>query len=146
MVRMIAKLSLLLTLISLVAARQIPPQTETSKFFEVERINVSGTRIPGNSLVALSGIKLHDKVNELIVNTACHKITATGLFKTIDYSYDAYPDRNGVVLNLILADEGPLLPASIKPEADENAIWTSLQTMDSIFTRQLPPTEKAIAF
>ncbi|MBV8707912.1 MAG: hypothetical protein JO028_12055, partial [Acidobacteriaceae bacterium] len=64
----------------------------------------------------------------------------------VDYAYDAYPDRPGVALVLTIADEGPLLPATIKPAEDENSLWSSLQAIDPIFTRELPPTEKALAF
>jgi hypothetical protein len=85
-------------------------------------------------------------VNDLIVNTACHKITATGLVTTVDYAYAVYPDRSGAELILTIADQGPLLPPSIKPAGDENALWSSLQAIDPIFTRELPPTEKALAF
>jgi hypothetical protein len=133
-------------LFGLVSGGQGLTQTSADKLVEVESIKVTGTRLPADSVTRLSGIKLHDRVNDLIVNTACHKITATGLVKTVDYAYDTYPDRLGVVLNLTIADEGPLLPASIRPAAEENALWSSLQTLDPIFTRELPPTEKALAF
>jgi hypothetical protein len=133
-------------LIGLVFARQELAQTPADKLLEVESIRVNGTRLPSDSVIRLSGIKVHDKVNDRIVNAACHKITATGLVKTVDYAYDAYPDRPGVVLNLTLSDEGPLLPSSIKPDGEENTLWSSLQALDPIFTRELPPTEKALAF
>ncbi len=113
---------------------------------EVERITVAGTRLPSESVIRLSGIKLHDKVNDLIVSKACHNITATGLVKTVDYAYDAYPDRPGITLTLTIKDEEPLLPASIKPRIEEDALWSALQGIDPIFTRDLPPTEKALAF
>ncbi len=113
---------------------------------EVESINVKGTRFQAESILRLIGIKPHDQVNDLIVNKACHRITATGLVKSVDYAYDAYPDRPQVVLNLTVVDEGPLLPATIKPAAEENSLWASLQAVDPLFTRELPPTEKALAF
>lgn len=113
---------------------------------EVERITVTGTRLPSDSVIRLAGIKLHDKVNDLSVNKACHNITATGLVKGVDYAYDAYPDHPGITLILTVKDEGPLLPASIKPRAEEESLWSDLQAIDPIFTRELPPTEKALAF
>lgn len=119
-------------------------QTPEDKLVEVEKINVQETRLPSDSLIRLSGIKLHDKVNNLIVNAACQKIAATGLVKSVSYAYDAYPDRPGVDLVLIVTDEGPLLPATIKPAADESWLWPALQARDPIFTRELPPTEKAL--
>ena len=121
-------------------------QATADKLFEIGSISVKGTRLPSASVIRLSGINLHDKVNDAIVIAACHKITSTGLVKTVDYAYDAYPDRPAVTLNLTIADEGPLLPASIKPATEENTLWSSIQTLDAIFTRELPPTEKALAF
>lgn len=146
MARMMKKLAWPLLLTSFVMVRQMPAQMSSDKVVEIDRINVTGTRCPANSIITLSGLKLHDKVKEIDVNAACHKVSATGLFKSIDYTYNAYPDRPGVDLNLAVVDEGPLIPASIKPAGEEAVIWTGLQAMDPIFARQMPPTEKAIAF
>lgn len=121
-------------------------QDPSLRVIEVEQIHVSGTRIPADSIVRLSGLQVHAKVNELDVISACHKITATGLFKSVDYTYDAYPDRPGVTLNLAVTDEGPLIPASIAPASDDAAIWPALESANPILTRSLPPTEKGIAF
>ena len=136
----------LVVLFALLALRMADAQVAADKLVDIEKIEVKGTRLPGESVIRLSGIKLHDKVNDLAVNIACHKITGTGLVKTVDYGYDVYPDRPGATLTLTLADEGGLLPASIQPVADENGLWASLQASDPIFTRELPPTEKALAF
>lgn len=140
------KLACLLLLTGLVGAGALYAQTDLHTLVEIERINVTGTRCPANSIVALSGLALHDKVREVDVNAACKRIMAAGLFKSIDYTYDAYPDRPGVVLNLAVADEGLLVPCSIKLAGEEASIWANLQQADRIFTRQMPPTEKAIAF
>jgi hypothetical protein len=121
-------------------------QSAAERLMEVERILVTGTRLPSDSVIRLSGIKVHDKVNDLVVNKACHNITATGLVKSVDYTYDAYPDRPEITLTLTIKDEGPLLPASIKPQTEEELFWSALQRIDPIFTRDLPPTEKGLAF
>lgn len=121
-------------------------QSAAERLMEVERITVSGTRLASESVIRLSGIKLHDNVNDLIVNKACHNITATGLVRSVDYAYDAYPDRPGIDLILKIRDEEPLLPGMIKPKADEDLFWSALQSIDPIFTRDLPPTERALAF
>ncbi len=113
---------------------------------DVESIQVKGTRLPAPSIIRLTGIKLHDRVNSLIVNAACQKITATGLVKNVDYAYNAYSDRPGVTLVLTVTDEKLLLPATIKPEADSEALWSALKSRDPIFTRDLPPTEQALDF
>jgi hypothetical protein len=140
------KLAWPLLLTTLLLASHLPGQTKPEPVVEIERINVTGSRCPAQSIIALSGLKPHDKVREIDVNTACHRITASGLFKSIDYTYDAYPDRPGVVLNLEIVDEGGLVPSSIKFAGDETVVWAALQTMDPILTRQMPPTEKAVSF
>jgi len=142
----ISRTRFLLIAVGLIAALHAVAQQPSLKVLELEQIHVSGTRIPADSIIGLSGLQVHAKVNERDVVSACHKITATGLFKTVDYAYDAYPDRPGVTLNLAVADEGPLIPASIIPASDDAAIWAGLETANPIFTRSLPPTEKAIAF
>lgn len=116
------------------------------KLKQLDDIKVTGTHLPAQSVIRLAGLKVGDKVNDLIVNTACHKITSTGLVHSIDYFYDMYPDKPGVTLNLTLVDEPGLLPATIKPEADDTALWNALLAIDPIFLRQMPRTEKALAF
>lgn len=137
---------ILLLLVGLTFSNQLQAQSAAERLVEVEEIKVTGTRLPSESVILLSEIKLHDKVNDLIVNAACHKITSTGLIKSVEYNYDAYPDRPGVVLNLILVDEKPLLAATIKPPNQESSLWSCLLAIDPLFTRELPPTEKALAF
>jgi hypothetical protein len=80
-----------------------------------------------------------------MVNTACHKITSTGLVKSIDYSYDVHPDKEGIVLSLTLVDEKPLLPAKIIPQANEEQLWRAVQA-DPLLMRELPRTERALSF
>lgn len=132
--------------LSILSAAPSVAQSDVEKLTELESIAVHGTRLPSDSVIRLSGLKVHDKINDLIVNNACHKITATGLVKKIDYGYDLYPDRPGVALTLTLVDEVPLLPAHIKPESEESELWSSLQSLDPLFTHELPRTEKALNF
>jgi len=124
---------------------QIKPDNAL-KLVQLEDIKVSGTHLPAASVIRLSGLKVGDKVNDLIVNAACHKITSTGLVKSIDYFYDLYPDKAGVSLTLALKDEGELLPASIRPSAEDDLLWKALVARDPIFQRQMPRTEKAMSF
>ena len=112
----------------------------------LDSIKVIGSRLPQESVIRLSGLKVGDKVNDLIVTTACHKVTATGLVKSVEYTYDLYPNKPGVGLKLTLVDEMPLLPAHIKPVEQEDHLWQSLTAIDPIFTRELPRTEKALSF
>jgi hypothetical protein len=140
------KLASALLLLSLATGPLLNAQTAGEKVIEIETIDVTGTRYPGPSIIALLGLKSHDKVSEMDIVKACHRITATGLFKSVDYTYDVYPDRPGAVLHLAVRDESPLVPCSIKPAGDDATIWPALQSVDPIYFSQMPPTEKAIAF
>ncbi len=141
----ISWLSILLC-ISLTTAAQNAPTSADSKLVRLDKIEVSGTRLPIDSIIRLSGLAIGQEVNDAIVNRACHKITSTGLVKSIDYGYDSYPDKPGVVLVLTLIDEGPLFPSKIEPANDDLHIWQLLQSTDPLFTRELPRTEKALSY
>lgn len=114
------------------------PNEGALRLVVLDSIKVTGSRLPEKSVVRLSGLKVGDKVNDLIVNTACHKITSTGLVKSVDYAYDLYPDRPSVGLMLTLTDEVPLLPAHIKPLEQEEHLWQSLAAIDPLYPRTSP--------
>lgn len=142
---------LLLLSISALARPQDAPQNapqpaDPNKLVEINGFSVKGTRLPADSIVRLSGLKVGQKVNYAAINNACHRITSTGLVKMIEYSYDTYPGKPGVVLAFNLVDELPLLPAKIMPPQYEQRIWQCLQSADPIFTRELPNTENALKF
>lgn len=141
----IASLSISLCF-SLAAAAQNVPASEGVKLVRLDKIEIRGTRLPIDSIIRLSSLTIGQHVNDAIVNAACHKITSTGLVKSIDYGYDSYPDREGVVLTLTLVDEGPLFPSKIEPEKEESHLWQLLQSEDPLFTRDLPRTERALNY
>jgi hypothetical protein len=136
----------LLLCCSLTRAAQNPSPPEAAKLVRIDAIQVSGTRLPADSVIRLSGLTVGQSVNDLIVNTACHKITSTGLVKTVDYGYQVYPDKPGAVLTLKLEDERPLFPAVIRPVNDDGPLWACLQSSDPLFTRELPRTERALSY
>src|SRR5947209_10568485 len=123
--------------------RSEPSPQDKAKLVKVNRIFVAGTRIPSLSVIRVMGIKSGDAVNDEIVNKACHRLQSTGLIKSVDYQYLVYPDKPGVQLTLTVADEEPLVPASIQPKGDADALWSALKELDPLFTQQLPPDEKA---
>src|SRR5438477_10975796 len=121
-----------------------PPDPD--KLVELDGFDVKGTRIPAESIIRLSGLKVGQQVNYSIINDACHKITSTGLVKMIDYAYERYPEKSGVILSLTVTDELPLFSAKIIPPEDTDRIWACLQSADPIFTRELPNTRAALNF
>ena len=122
------------------------PDADSHKMYRLAGFEVSGTRLPTNSVVRISGLKVGQMVNYNIINEACHRITSTGLASLVDYAYILQPDKSSVVLSLKVTDEMPLLPAKISPPEDEQQIWACLQSAAPIFTRELPNTRNAIGF
>lgn len=116
------------------------------KLVQLQGIEVSGTRLPPNSIIRISGLKIGQMVNDDSLKQASDKVTSTGLVKSVGYSYSITPGKPGVSLTLKVIDEAPLLPAHILPEQDSQPIWACLQSADPIFTRDMPNTENAIHF
>ena len=128
------------------ASAQNSPPPDPSKLVEIGGFDVKGSRIPADSIIRLSGLKAGQQANYSIIDAACHRITSTGLVKMIDYAYETFPGKSGVVLSLTLTDELPLFPAKVVPPEDADKIWGCLQAADPIFTRELPNTRAALNF
>lgn len=124
-----------------------PPNAEDQhKLVQLDGIEVTGTRLPAESIIKISGLKIGQMINDDILKQASDKITSTGLVKGLNYGYDVLSGKAGISLSLKVFDEVPLLPVRILPEEDAQAVWSCLQSADSIFTREMPNTQKAIHF
>jgi len=123
-----------------------PTPEQRAQLAEVKRITVKGTRLPALSVVRVMGVQAGDRVNDASVNAACHRLQSTGLIKSVDYQYLLFADKPGVELALTIVDEPHLVPASIEPKQDSDALWTALKSVDPMFTDTLPPNERAISF
>lgn len=116
------------------------------RLVQLDGIQVTGTHLPPESIVRISGLKLGQMINDTVLKQASDKITSTGLVKGLDYGYNVEPGKPGVFLTLRVFDEGPLLPVRIYPEQDGQPIWSCLKSADPIFTREMPNTQKALHF
>ena len=121
-------------------------EVDPHKLVEIGGIEVNGTRLPKESIIRISELKVGQKANYDIINEACHRLTSTGLISMVDYAYNLVPGKPGVVLSLTVSDELPLLPARIYPRENEEAIWQCLQSADPIFAREMPNTRSALTF
>lgn len=128
------------------ALAQNSPPSDPNRLVEIVGFDVKGSRIPPDSIIRLSGLKVGQQVNYSAIDAACHRITSSGLVKMIDYAYERYPGKPGVVLSLNVTDELPLYPAKVVPPEDADKIWGCLQAADPIFTRELPNTRAALNF
>jgi hypothetical protein len=141
-----AALSILLALPLLARGQTAGTAEDRHKPAQLAGIEVTGTRLPFESIIKISGLKVGQTINDDILKQASDKITSTGLVKGLDYGYNLVPGKAGVYLSLKVFDEEPLLPARILPAESAELIWTCLQSADPIFTREMPNTEKAIHF
>ena len=113
----------------------------------IERITVTGSRLSGASVQFLSGLRPGMKVNEAAVRKAAQRIADSGLVKNVAYQYQSLSSVRSVELEFNIADEAPLLPATFElPDVDAEDVWAYLHGIDPVFTRELPRTQKAIAF
>ena len=122
------------------------PALDHHEPMQLQAIQVSGTRLPPQSIVRVSGLKVGETITDKDLKEATDKITSTGLVKGVDYEVDVPPGKAGVSLSIHVFDEGPLLPVRIEPADVATGVWSCLQTADPIFTAQMPNTEKAIHF
>ena len=140
-----------LALTSLMHAQSAPadgnaPNIDHHKLIELTGYEVTGTRLPVESVIRLSGLRVGQKVNYDILTEACNKITSTGLVSTVNYAYNVDPGKPGVKVSFKIWDELPLLPSKIDPPEQADQIWGCLESADPVFTRELPNTKDALRF
>jgi hypothetical protein len=113
----------------------------------IERLTVSGSRFDAGSIRFLSGLRPGMKVNEAAVRKAAQRIADSGLVKNVGYQYQSLSSERSVELEFTIADELPLLPGTIEiPDVEAEDVWAYLHGIDPVFTRDLPRTQRAIAF
>jgi hypothetical protein len=143
----------LLFLTGLLCAQSVTsrPQSAGQELVTIETLDVQGTRFPTRSIETLTGLHAGLQINETVVRKAIDRMLESGLIKSVDYNYESLSepgaDRQAVALTLSIVDETPLLPASIDiPGVEEEQVWRYLESLDPLFTRELPRTQKALRF
>jgi hypothetical protein len=113
----------------------------------IERLTAKGSRLETDSVQFLTGLRPGMKVNEAAVRKAAERMADSGLVKNVGYQYQSLSSARSVELEFTITDELPLLPATIEiPDVEAEDVWAYLKGIDSVFTRELPRTQKAIAF
>jgi hypothetical protein len=120
---------------------------DADELVKIERFKIEGSRFEESSVRMLTGLRIGQEINEAILRKAIERMTDSGLVKSVDYSYESASSPTSVLLELTIADETPLLPASIQlPGVEAENVWAYLKGIDPLFTRELPRTQKALAF
>ena len=122
------------------------PALDHHEPMQLQAIQVSGTRLPPQSIIRVSGLKVGETITDATLKEATDKITSTGLVKGVDYEFNVPPGKSAVSLSINVFDEGPLLPVRIEPAGIATQVWSCLESADPIFKAEMPNTEKAIHF
>jgi len=129
---------------TLFAQSSAPPSREV---VTIDKLTVQGTRFTAHSIQILTGLRPGVQIDETAVRKAIARMLESGLIRSVDYNYESLEDPHRVVLQLDIIDETPLLPASIEiPGVDPEPVWQYLESVDPLFTRELPRTQKALRF
>ena len=123
------------------------PAPPSRRVVTIEKLNVKGTRFPARSIQILTGLSEGDQIDEAAVRKAIGRMLESGLIRSVNYNYESLADPSKVALELDVIDETPLYPASIEiPGVDPEPVWQYLESVDPLFTRELPRTQKALRF
>ena len=148
----VAGLGLLLAQVSSPNGGRVPASANTTagageEVVSIERLTAKGSRLGVGSVQFLSGLRRGMKVNEAAVRKAAERLADSGLVKNVGYQYQSLSSERSVELEFTITDELPLLPATIEiPDVEAEDVWGYLKGIDPVFTRELPRTQKAIAF
>src|SRR6202163_305718 len=124
-----------------------PSPVPSQELVTIEKLTVQGTRFPARSIEILTGLRPGLEIDESAVRKAIAGMLESGLVRSVDYNYESLQDLHRVTLQLDIIDETPLLPASIDiPGVDAESVWKYLESVDPLFTRELPRTQKALHF
>ena len=136
-----------LLLIALFAGTLLGQPPPSREVVTIEKLTVRGTRFPARSIQILTGLRPGLQIDEAAVRKAIARMLESGLIRSVDYNYESLEDAHRVDLQLDIIDETPLLPASIEiPGVDPEPVWQYLESVDPLFTRELPRTQKALRF
>ncbi|MEQ1946056.1 MAG: hypothetical protein ABL995_02640 [Bryobacteraceae bacterium] len=124
-----------------------PSSDDGDQLVKIEKLQVTGSRLEASSVQMLTGLRIGQQINEAILRKAIQRMTDSGLVKSVNYSYESASSPTSVLLELTIADEAPLLPATIQlPGVEAENVWAYLKGIDPLFSRELPRTQKALAF
>ena len=148
----VASLGLLMAQVLSPNGGRVPASANTAtgaggEVVTIERLTAKGSRLGISSVQFLSGLRPGMKVNEAAVRKAAERLADSGLVKNVGYEYQSLSSERSVELEFTITDELPLLPASIEiPDVEAEDVWGYLKGINGVFTRELPRTQKAIAF
>ena len=121
-------------------------QNDVREIVTIGKLTATGTRLQLRSIIAMTGLREGQKVDQMPVVKACTRLTDSGLVANVEYNYESLDQPKTVALELKITDVVPLLPATINIKGvDQEEVWKDLLNIDPLFAPELPRTEKALA-
>jgi len=112
----------------------------------LESVILEGTGVSREAVLAIAELRVGAPIDKKSMDTACAKLTDTGLFQSISYRYAPGPKR-GYVLTLTIEDQKQLVDAVIDfPFGDEAELWQWLASQYPPFNRKVPGNDAAQEF
>jgi len=99
-----------------------------------------------DTVLTIAGLRIGGPIDKAAIETACGKLTDTGLIQSISYRYARGPKR-GWVLTLTIEDQKQFTPASIDfPGVDDAELWRWLAAQYPAFDHKVPANDPAQEF
>jgi outer membrane protein assembly factor BamA len=112
----------------------------------LESLVLEGTTMSRDAVLTIAGLRIGGPIDKAAIETACGKLTDTGLIQSISYRYARGPKR-GWVLTLTIEDQKQFTPASIDfPGVDDAELWRWLAAQYPAFDHKVPANDPAQEF
>ena len=126
--------------VSLFATAVIAQQSLTHP---LETVTITGSSLSRAEILNIAGLHIGMPLNKAAIDEACNKLSASGLFQSVNYHYGPAAN-NGYALTLTLLEDKAMIPAVIDiPGVDENEMWRWLISKYPAFDHKVPRNEAA---
>lgn len=130
----------------LLALGLLGAQTPAQRY-PIESIRVTGAKLYSEAaIVAASGLKPGDPLEEKRIDAANEKLLATGAFTNVSYRYQPAPSQKGYVLTFDIAELAQVFDYRIERlDVDEARLRAYLKQREPLFDKRIPGTDNVLA-
>lgn len=115
--------------------------------FPIHAIRVEGLeRTPETGVLRIAGLTLGQKATPADFEAAAGRITATGLFHSVQFRYKPSPRQGYEVTFEALEFEETKPVRLVIPDFEEEKLWQALQQRDPLLLRDIPASEGATQY
>ncbi len=127
------------------AAKRTPAAQQAA--YPVESITIEGNDVYSREqILSVAGIKPGDKVTRKDIEAARDRLTASGAFDRLEFSFSPAPGGRGYAITFKLSEAGPFYPVQFEELGiDAAAAKAALKRADPLFGERIPPTKEKIA-